>query len=85
MYNFCCSLKIVDITDEVTQSSDIEMDNVVVDEVNAKKLNKDTRVSRTCIAFTRLKFLNIWGKIDIPSRLILQFFFVALFSIFSIL
>ena len=48
MYNFCCSLKIVDITDEVTQSSDIEMDNVVVDEVNAKKLNKDTRVSRTC-------------------------------------
>ena len=41
------SLKIVDITDEVTQISDVEMDNdaVIVDEVNAKKLNKDTRVS----------------------------------------
>ena len=72
-------MKIVDITDEVTQSSDIEMDNVVVDEVNAKKLNKDTRVSRTCIAFTRLKFLNIWGKIDIPLRLILQFFLLHYF------
>ena len=45
---FVPSLKIVDITDEVAQSSDVEMDNdaVVVDEVNAKRLvNKDTRVS----------------------------------------
>ena len=85
MYNFCCSLKIVDITDEVTQSSDIEMDNVVVDEVNAKKLNKDTRVSRTCIAFTRLKFLNILGENRYTFEVNIAFFFVALFSIFSIL
>ena len=83
MYNFCCSLKIVDITDEVTQSSDIEMDNVVVDEVNAKKLNKDTRVSRTCIAFTRLKFLNIWGKIDVPFFLLHYFPFSVYYDLFS--
>ena len=47
---FVPSLKIVDITDEVAQTSDVEMDNdaVVVDEVNAKRLvNKDTRVSAT--------------------------------------
>ena len=85
MYNFCCSLKIVDITDEVTQSSDIEMDNVVVDEVNAKKLNKDTRVSRACIAFIRLKFLNILGENRYTFEVDIAFFFVALFSIFSIL
>ena len=77
-------MKIVDITDEVTQSSDIEMDNVVVDEVNAKKLNKDTRVSSTCIAFTRLKFLNILGENRYTFAVNIAIFF-ALFSIFSIL
>ena len=84
MYNFCCSLKIVDITDEVTQSSDIEMDNVVVDEVNAKKLNKDTRVSRACIAFIRLKFLNILGENRYTFEVNIAIFFLLHYFPFSV-
>ena len=82
-------MKIVDITDEVTQSSDIEMDNVVVDEVNAKKLNKDTRVSSACIAFTRLKFLNILGEnrytfeVNIAFFLLHYFPFSVYYDLFS--